>query len=108
MKHKRIYLKQIKLKENKIKEIKNNIKELKDILNKYKEKIKKMKIFFINICKEVMNNVGNYIDLSKYILYALDNLKNFESIQNSNINIIKQGKEINQFLNETNIYEKFK
>jgi len=108
MKHNRIYLKQIKIKENKIKEIKNNIKEFKDILNKYKEKIKEMNILYINICKEAMNNIENYMALSQYILYALDNLKNFESFQNSNINLIKLRKEINHFLNETDIYEKFK
>jgi hypothetical protein len=56
-KHKRIYLKQIKMKENKIEEIKNNLKEFKDILNKYKEKIKEMNILYIDICKEVMKNI---------------------------------------------------
>jgi len=68
-----------------------------------------MNILYIDICKQLMNNIGNYLDLSEYILYSLDNLKNYESIKNiSNINIEKLIKEINKFLNEKNLYEKFK
>ena len=64
---------------------------------------------YIDICEEAMKNIEKYMDLTDYILYSLDNLKNFESIKNIlNINIKRLRKEINNFLNETNIFEKLK
>ena len=108
-KHKSIYLKQIKIKENKIEEIKENIKEFKELINKYKEEINKMNLLYIDICKQVTNNIEKYMDFSEYILYSLNNLKNYESIKNiTNFNIKNLMKEINSFINSNNIDEKMK
>ena len=108
LRHKIISLKSIKINENKINEMKKNISEFKNLIDIYKEEIKKMNILYIDISKIIMNNIEKYADISQYILYSLDNLKNYESIKNiSNINIEKLIKEINKFLNETDLCEKF-
>ena len=107
--HKIIYLKQIKLKENKIKEIKDNSIEFKNCINEYKKQINQLNILFNDIFNKIMNSIKEYIKLSEYISYSLNNLKNYESIKNiSNLNIKKLIKDIHMFNNEENIIEKFK
>ena len=91
------------------KKIKPNKKRIEEInneklkLNKYKDKLNELKNYIIEICEYIIEEINNYIKIYDYILYSIDNLSNYESINNAvNFRMDKLIKEIDEFLDQNN------
>ena len=98
--HKIILFKKIKLNKKRIEEIKNE--KLK--LNQYKIKLNELKNYIITICEYINEEINNYNKIYDYIINCVDNLSNYESINNLiNFKMDTLMKEVDDFLNQNNI-----
>ena len=99
-----------KMEVNKIKinEMKNKLNDTKEKINDFKKQIDILnKIYNYSIIK-LKNNLEDYIYLINKMIYYLDNLKNYETIQNViNFKLELIDKDINNFL-DNDLKEKFK
>ena len=103
-----IHLKKIKQNERKVKEIKNEINESLSKIDLYKHKLKGLNEYFNDIIIHATNEIEYYTKIFEIMSYSLDNLKNYESINNiNNFRAKKINKEIELFLKE-NLNNKFK
>ena len=88
----------------KIKEMKKDLKKNIDRIKEYKEEINILNEIYNNIMKNYKNDLDDYINIINGILYYLDNLKNYETINNViNFNLEILNKDINNYFMNDNI-----
>ena len=80
-KHKIIMYKVI-INKIKIGEMRNKLNNDKERINEFKEQIEKLNEIYNNFIKDLKSDIKDYINLINKILYYLDNLNNYETIQN--------------------------
>ena len=98
--HKIVIFKKIKPNKKRIEEIKNE--KLK--LNKYKIELNELKNYILEILEYVIKEKNNYTKIYDYIIDSIDNLSNYESINNIlNFKMDNLMKEVDDFLNENKI-----
>jgi len=81
-KHKIIIYKMIISNKIRIEEMKKDLNENFNRIKEYKEEINLLNEIFNNIMINYKNDLDDYIKMIKNILYYLDNLKNYETINN--------------------------
>ena len=101
--HKIILYKIIISNKIKIEEMKKDLNENIKIIKEYKGEINILNEIYNNIIIKYKNDLDDYINMINKILYYLDNLKNYETINNViNFNLEILNKDINNyFMNET-------
>lgn len=73
-------------------------------LKEYKIKLKELKNYIIAACEYIKEEINNYNIIYDYIIDYIDNLNNYESINNIiNFKMDKLMKEIDDFLNQNHI-----
>ena len=82
--HKIISFKKIKHNERKINEIKKEVSESLTKIDLYKHKLKGLNEYFNEIIIHAVNEIEYYTKIYDIILYSLENLKNYETINNVN------------------------
>jgi len=98
--HQIILFKKIKPSKNRIEEIKNE--QLK--LNKFKIELNELKNYIITICEYIKEEINNYNKIYDYIIDSIDNLSNYESLNNIlNFKMDKLMKEVDDFLYQNNL-----